>query len=111
MVRVLLLSLLFCSSSVLAEQDPTAPLGWLVPKEQKAAPVKKASTRYRLPSLQSIVCKGESPCYAILNGQVVSQGEVIRGYKVKKIDSEYVTLQRSTQQWKLELFSLDIKKN
>lgn len=84
MVRVLLLSLLFFSSSVLAEQDPTAPLGWLVPKEQKAAPVKKAPTRYRLPSLQSIVCKGGSPCYAILNGQVVSQGEVVRGYKVKK---------------------------
>ncbi|CDT68514.1 MSHA biogenesis protein MshK [Vibrio coralliirubri] len=110
MVRTLLLSLLFSSSFVWAEQDPTAPLGWLSP-QQKAAPAKKAPTRHRLPSLESIVCKGDAPCYAIMNGQILGQGETIRGYRVKNIDPEYVTLQRSSKQWKLEMFSLDVKNN
>lgn len=110
MVRTLLLSLLFASSLVSAEQDPTAPLGWMT-TQQKTAPAKKAPTHYRLPSLESIVCKADTPCYAILNGEIVAQGEMIRGYRVKKIDSEYVTLQRSSKQWKLEMFSLDIKNN
>nr|WP_275665537.1 MSHA biogenesis protein MshK [Vibrio sp. Isolate33] len=108
--RTLLLSLLFSSSLVWAEQDPTAPLGWLSP-QQKTAPAKKAPVQYRLPSLESIVCKGDTPCYAILNGQILAQGETIRGYRVKNIDPEYVTLQRNSKQWKLEMFSLDVKNN
>ncbi len=42
------------------------PLGWLTPKQ--AAPAKKVPTHYRLPSLESIVSEGDTPCYAILNG-------------------------------------------
>ncbi|PMM04192.1 MSHA biogenesis protein MshK [Vibrio kanaloae] len=110
MVRMLLLSLLFSSPMAWAEQDPTAPLGWLTP-QQKTTPTKKAPTHYRLPSLESIVCKGDTPCYAVLNGQILGQGETITGYRVKNIDPEYVTLQRSSKQWKLEMFSLDIKNN
>ena len=110
MVRTLLLSLLLASSLVSAEQDPTTPLGWMTP-QQKTAPAKQAQTHYRLPSLESIVCKADTPCYAILNGEIVAPGETIEGYRVKKIDSEYVTLQRSSKQWKLEMFSLDIKNN
>ena len=110
MVRVLLLSLILTSALVRAEQDPTAPLGWMTP-QQKTAPAKKTPTHYRLPSLESIVCKADTPCYAILNGEIVAQGETIRGYRVKKIDSEYVTLQRGSKQWELEMFSLDIKNN
>ena len=109
MVRIILLSLLFCGQVAWAEQDPTAPLGWLTP--QQAAPAKKSPTQYRLPSLESIVCKGDTPCYAILNGQILAQGETVRGYRVKNIDPEYVTLQRNSKQWKLEMFSLDIKNN
>ncbi|MFA0125821.1 MSHA biogenesis protein MshK, partial [Vibrio sp. 10N.261.48.A2] len=45
MVRTLVLSLLFGSSVVWAEQDPTAPLGWLSP-QQKSASVKKAPVQY-----------------------------------------------------------------
>ncbi|MEZ8154340.1 MSHA biogenesis protein MshK, partial [Vibrio splendidus] len=52
MVRTLLLSLLFSSQMAWAEQDPTAPLGWLTP-QQKTTSAKKAPTRYRLPSLES----------------------------------------------------------
>ncbi|MEZ8192322.1 MSHA biogenesis protein MshK [Vibrio sp. 1F279] len=110
MVRTLVLSLLFGSSVVWAEQDPTAPLGWLSPL-QKSASAKKVPVQYRLPSLESIVCKGDTPCYAIMNGQILEQGETIRGYRVKNIDPEYVTLQRSSKQWKLEMFSLDVKNN
>ncbi|WP_299685770.1 MSHA biogenesis protein MshK [uncultured Vibrio sp.] len=111
MVRTILLSLVVSSSQIAwAAQDPTAPLGWQTP-QQKAAPTKQAPTRYRLPSLESIVCKGDAPCYAIMNGHVLEQGEAIKGYRVKNINPEYVTLQRSSQHWKLEMFSLDIKKN
>ena len=110
MVRTLLLSILISSQMAWAEQDPTAPLGWLTP-QQKTTSAKKAPTRYRLPSLESIVCKGDTPCYAIMNGQILGQGETIRGYRVKNIDPEYVTLQRSSKQWKLEMFSLDVKNN
>jgi len=94
-----------------ASQDPTAPLGWLAPKEKPVTSTQKRATSYRLPTLQSIVCKSETPCYAILNDQVLSQGESIRGYRIKTIDPNYVSLQRNGKQWKLELFSLDIKKN
>ena len=110
MVRVLLLSLILTSTLVRAEQDPTAPLGWMTP-QQKTAPAKKAPTHYRLPSLESIVCKADTPCYAILNGETLDQGETILGYRVKDVDSEYVTLQRGSKLWELEIFSLDIKNN
>ncbi|MDN3700367.1 MSHA biogenesis protein MshK [Vibrio artabrorum] len=110
MVRALLLSLLFSSSVAWAEQDPTAPLGWLN-HEQKIASEKATPIRYRLPSLESIVCRGDIPCYAIMNGQVLGQGDTIKGYRVKDIAPEYVTLQRSSKQWKLEMFSLDVKNN
>lgn len=110
MVRVLLLSLILTSSLVWAEQDPTAPLGWMKP-QQKTAAAKNAPTHYRLPSLESIVCKADTPCYAILNGEVLDQGETILGYRVKNVDLEYVTLQRGSKLWKLEIFSLDIKNN
>ncbi|MGF1752903.1 MSHA biogenesis protein MshK, partial [Vibrio makurazakiensis] len=64
-----------------------------------------------LPTLQSIVCVGEQPCHAILSGEVLAQGESIRGYRVKTIEPEYVYLQKNSKKWKLELFSLDIKNN
>lgn len=105
MVRYLVLSLmLFCSPSY-ATQDPTAPLGWTKPSQTKSA----GQVQYRLPTLQSIVCQSPKECVAILNDDVVSVGETIRGYKVTQIDSELVTLKRVSKVWKLELFNLDIK--
>lgn len=89
-----------------AAQDPTAPLDWMPPTKVVQ---KKKSVNYRLPTLQSIVCKDESPCYAILNGKLVVQGNVIRGYRVKHVNEDNVTVQRAGKQWKLTLFSLDIK--
>lgn len=111
MVRAFLFATLMIASNANAEQDPTAPLGWMVPKEQAAQPAKKKAVHYRLPTLQSIVCKSDLPCYAILNDQILAQGESIRGYRIKTIAPEYVSLQRGGKQWKLELFSLDIKNN
>ncbi|ELP5730138.1 MSHA biogenesis protein MshK [Vibrio vulnificus] len=105
MVRYLVLSLiLFCSPSY-ATQDPTAPLGWTKPSQTKNT----GQVQYRLPILQSIVCQSAKECIAILNDDVVSVGETIRGYKVTQIDSEVVTLKRGSKVWKLELFNLDIK--
>lgn len=90
-----------------ADQDPTAPLGWMKPKTVKA-PTKNV-VRYSLPELQSIICDKEE-CSAILNNQVVSKGDTIRGYRINKIDSETVRVQRSGKLWTLSLFSNDIKK-
>ena len=111
MVKVFAFMVLVNSQIAWAEQDPTAPLGWMVPNQPQSKPVQKKSVNYRLPILQSIVCKGEQPCYAVLNDEILSQGEAVRGYRIKEINPEYVTLQRNSKQWKLEMFSLDIKNN
>ncbi|HDY7868717.1 TPA: MSHA biogenesis protein MshK [Vibrio vulnificus] len=105
MVRFLLLSLCFAGGNAYATQDPTAPLGWTKPAQTKPS----AQRKYRLPTLQSIVCQSPKECVAILNDDVVSVGETIRGYKVTQIDSDVVTLKRGSKLWKLELFNLDIK--
>ncbi|OEE79901.1 hypothetical protein [Vibrio genomosp. F6] len=107
MVKSIIVCLMGISLSAFAAQDPTAPLGWMAPADKV---VKKKRVRtYRLPTLQSIVCKDEAPCYAILNDQVVTQGNTIHGYRVKQVNAEDVTLQRGSKTWKLELFSLNIK--
>ncbi len=98
------MSVLFSGISI-ASQDPTAPLGWTAPA--KSTTPKKA-VRYSLPELQSIVC-GPFHCNAILNGAVVAKDEWIRGYKVVKVDSESVVLNRNGKQWTLTVFAKDIK--
>tara|TARA_Y100001956_G_scaffold82830_1_gene106004 strand:+ start:15063 stop:15386 length:324 start_codon:yes stop_codon:yes gene_type:complete len=105
-VRVLSLFLLIGASSGWASQDPTAPLNW---KKTEPEKVEKARVVYPLPTLQSIVCRENAECKAILSGKVVDVGQRINGYLVKKIESERVVLSRGGRQWKLELFSLDIK--
>ncbi|BDR12320.1 MSHA biogenesis protein MshK [Vibrio sp. STUT-A11] len=91
-----------------ANQDPTAPLGWQKPVvESSTKPTKK---RYRLPSLNSIVCKVGSQCSAIMDNRIVEQGELFKGYRVVSITSEFVTLKQGSRQWKLELFGLNVKK-
>ena len=91
-----------------ASQDPTAPLGWKKPVVSE--PVKPAMKRPRLPNLNSIVCRQSNQCVAVLNNQVVEQGAKIHGYRVAQINSEFVTLKRGSDQWKLKLFSLNVKK-
>ena len=96
-----------CSATAFASQDPTAPLGWAKPKVEKTTP---KVIRKRVPTLQSIVCDAsEENCRAILNGKVVILGENINGYRVNRIEPEAVTVSRSGKQWKLELFSLEVK--
>ncbi len=85
------------------EKDPTAPLGWI--KKQQ---VKKAR-QVPVPELQSIVCKGSKECYAILNDQVVANGDKVAGYSITQITPTLVELERGNRSWQLELFSLDIK--
>jgi MSHA biogenesis protein MshK len=96
-----------CSFLAFASQDPTAPLGWAKPAVVKSKP---KVVRKRVPNLQSIVCdESEQNCRAILNGKVVTAGESVSGYRVNRIEPEVVTLSRSGKQWKLELFSLEVK--
>lgn len=106
MVRILSLVLLISASSCWAAQDPTAPLNWQKPEPKE---VVKKRVVYPLPKLQSIVCSDTTTCRAILSGKAVDAGERINGYLVQKIESERVVLSRGKRQWKLELFSLDIK--
>lgn len=107
MVKTWLIALLaLVSLNVWASKDPTAPLGWQQPNQATATP--KVVTK-PLPSLQSIVCSEVGKCRAILSGKVVLAGESISGYRVNRIEPEVVTLSRSGKQWKLELFTLDVK--
>ncbi|EJE8515776.1 MSHA biogenesis protein MshK [Vibrio parahaemolyticus] len=109
MVKKLIISIaaIALSGSVLANPDPTAPLGWQKPAEVSAKPKAK---QYRLPTLNSIVCKPNTECVAIMNNRLVEQGELFNGYRVASINSEFVTLKRGSRQWNLELFGLNVKK-
>lgn len=93
------------SFNAVAAQDPTAPLGWQLPQHSKTTTVKRKA----VPKLQSIVCEDKGGCSAIINGQVVLAGEQISGYQVSQIKPEIVTLVRGGKQWKLKLFSLEVK--
>ncbi|MBD1565214.1 MSHA biogenesis protein MshK [Vibrio sp. SA48] len=88
-----------------ATQDPTAPLGWV---EQSVVRAKKVVS-YPLPTLQSITCQQKTPCVAVLNDEVITVGESLRGYTVQAIEPQQVTLSRGGRLWNLGLFSLDIK--
>jgi len=87
-------------------QDPTAPLGWTKQEQPSAKPKK---VRPPLPRLQAIVCLDEKNCSATLSGEVRLVGELINGYRLNQVDSDAVILSRGKQQWKLELFSMEVK--
>lgn len=106
---ILVLFLLNVTTVAYADQDPTAPLGWIRPEGK--APVKQRQVRKRppLPALQSIICKQSIHCSAVLNNKLLSAGESVRGYRVVSISQETVTLSRGGRKWTLELFPVDIK--
>ncbi|EDP58125.1 hypothetical protein [Vibrio sp. AND4] len=109
MVKKLTISVVLAmisTSNSLANQDPTAPLGWVKPVTEQAKPKAKQA---RLPTLNSIVCKPNTSCVAILNNRIVEPGAKLNSYRVANINSEFVTLKRGSQQWKLELFGLNVK--
>ncbi|WP_239502555.1 MSHA biogenesis protein MshK [Vibrio astriarenae] len=104
--QLLFITLATMSVGSYAAQDPTAPLGWSAPKKS-TTPVKRS---YRVPKLNSIICKPEqADCSAILNSRIVATGDSVNGYQVNKITDQYVTLTRAGKQWKLQMFTLDIK--
>ncbi len=106
---IISITLTVMAGATWASQDPTAPLGWNQPvgTSSSAKPVAK---RYRVPTLSSIMCQTDNQCTAILNNQIVEQGQSVRGYRVVSITNEFVTLKRGNRQWKLELFGLNVKK-
>lgn len=107
MVRYSLVLLSLISGLSFAQQDPTAPLGWQQPVQSQNKSKKKVTPA--VPKLQSVICDQLQTCSAVLNGRVVSKGSVVNGYKVTKINDEFVFLQRGSKQWKLSLFSIDVK--
>ncbi|MEF1336967.1 MSHA biogenesis protein MshK [Vibrio rotiferianus] len=104
-VLAMIIGSISASSVCAAEQDPTAPLGWEKPTQANSTGKRK----YRLPTLNSIVCKPDMPCIAIMNNKIVEQGHSLNGYRIASINSEYVTLKRGDRDWKLELFRLNVK--
>jgi MSHA biogenesis protein MshK len=109
-VKKLIISLLVMAATgtAWANQDPTAPLGWEKPAVETSA--KPKAKQYRLPTLNSIVCKPSTACVAIMDNKLVEKGELFKGYRVASINSEFVTLKRGNRQWDLELFGLNVKK-
>ncbi|MFY2509762.1 MSHA biogenesis protein MshK [Vibrio pectenicida] len=106
MVKVWCAVFLIYSSLGNTSQDPTAPLGWQKPETTEFSNKK---VQQPLPKLQSIVCLSNDQCQAVLSGNVVLVGELVNGFKVSRIEPQMVTLSRGSKQWKLELFTLDIK--
>jgi len=98
---------LLITANAFAADDPTAPMGWVQPDGQVKSQKPKKS---KPPELQSIVCRGESSCYAILDNNIVKTGQNIAGYQVKKITPEQVTVAKGSKQWHLALFASNIKK-
>ena len=96
------ISCLFHALTVQAQQDPTAPLGW-----QKQTSATIISTP-RLPQLQSVICD-QSRCRATLNGQTLTVGRYIEGYRVSQINDSSVIVTRNQKQWQLSLFTANIK--
>lgn len=90
------------SNTVLAAQDPTAPVA-----SQAATKVLRPAVTPSLPELHSIVC--QQTCYVILNQQVLAIGDVIAGYRITTISEDQVILRKGRQDWRLSLFPLDIK--
>ncbi|MGD8111956.1 MSHA biogenesis protein MshK [Vibrio sp. TRT 21S02] len=94
------------SASSFAASDPTAPLDWT----QSTSPQSNSKKAvYSLPKLQSIICVNGSDCQAIMGNKVLERGQVINGFRVINIDAEFVTVSKGKRQWKLELFSKDVK--
>lgn len=85
----------------MANNDPTAPLGYAPQAKTSAAP------QAPLPDLQSILCR--QTCNAIVNDELVQAGDSIDGYRITAINESVVKLARGSQRWELSLFSLDIK--
>ncbi|PFG55195.1 MSHA biogenesis protein MshK [Vibrio sp. ES.051] len=110
MVKKLIISMIVMAAAgdTWANQDPTAPLGWQKPITEASA--KPTVKQYRLPTLNSIVCKPTTECVAIMDNKLVEKGERLKGYRIASINSKFVTLKRGNRQWDLELFSLNVKK-
>lgn len=106
MVKHIVVGLVFgclCyGSTVFAQQDPTAPLGW----QQQSSSITVSSPK--LPQLQSVICYPQR-CRAILSGQDVAVGGQIKGYTVSRINDSSVVLTRNGKQWQLSLFAVNIK--
>jgi len=81
--------LFICSSahfvSIAAQQDPTRPPSVIA---QQLAPLKEFNAEF---NLSAIFTRNEQR-YAVVNGEVLKQGDEIMGMKISTIDALNVTL-------------------
>ncbi|CAH0541584.1 MSHA biogenesis protein MshK [Vibrio marisflavi] len=103
---MLFLALTIMPAAWSAAKDPTAPLGWVKPKEVEE---KGKQESVVLPKLQSIMCEDQGKCYATLDNRVVKTNDRIGRYVVKSVGQDSVTISSQGKQWKLKLFPLSIK--
>jgi MSHA biogenesis protein MshK len=111
--RYLLLLLILSTASALAqegvikERDPTRPLGY-----QKVSG-KTGSVRESELRLSSVLISAQRKL-AIINGQSLSEGQVIpdsNGVSLVSIHSQGVVVQQAGRRWELRLAPRIIKKN
>jgi MSHA biogenesis protein MshK len=94
----LMFSLIVCGSycaSIAAAQDPTRPPSWMTGSTA-------AKTSKKLPILQQILIS-ENRKSAVINGKLVSEGEMVAGAKLININRDWVTILRSGRRITLRL--------
>lgn len=96
----LLVSLLLLPQMLMAQNDPTAPIGFSAPLSK----IKSKASMPRVPGLQAILCSEKQQCTAILNGQEFNQGQSINGYVISSISEHNVIVTRGDRRWSLQLF-------
>ncbi|PKF50810.1 MSHA biogenesis protein MshK [Enterovibrio nigricans] len=82
-----------------AAVDPTAPLGYRAPA------FVQTQTAIRLPQLDAILCMSEQHCSAVLDGESVRQGQIVKGFAVSAISKNRVLLKRGNKRWSLTIFN------
>lgn len=103
LITLLLVCLVWPAAAVAAEQlrDPTRP-SWLPDPGRQQRPV---VTRYRL---ESVLIAAERRV-AVINGRVVTVGDVVDGAAVLSIEPEAVTLRRDGRELVLKLLPGSVK--
>ena len=95
-VKTLFLCLLLASLSAHGIEDPTQPQTSLKRSSQKST---------LLPELTSILYSTDRK-WAVINGEVLTEGELINGFELSAIERHQVVLVRHNKSLKLSLDSL-----
>ena len=92
-IKKLLYVALFVSASAHAIEDPTRPQMALAPTSEKSI---------SLPELSSILYSADRK-WAVINGEVLTVGELINGFELSAIEKHSVLLVRNKKNLQLSL--------